>query len=106
MLAFNLNKWLQLIGRDADNPFHWEEVQTSRFKHLYIATRLVETGRKTVIRFAANYPYQEYFNRLMSRLRKVVFREGMLQSVIIEILFRAIRNWFTGSLTNHSPISP
>jgi len=46
MLAFNLNKWLQLIGRDADNPFHWEEVQTSRFKHLYIATRLVETGRK------------------------------------------------------------
>jgi len=22
-VAFNLNKWLQLIGRDADNPFHW-----------------------------------------------------------------------------------
>lgn len=82
MLAFNLNKWLQLIGRDAENQYHWEEIQTSRFKHLYIATRLVETGRKTIIRFAANYPYQEYFNRLMYRLRKVVHHEGVLQSVI------------------------
>jgi hypothetical protein len=82
MLAFNLNKWLQLIGRDTENPYHWEEIRTSRFKHLYVAAKIVETGRKTIIRFAANYPYQEYFHRLIGRLRKIVYREGALHGVI------------------------
>ena len=82
MLAFNLNKWLQLIGRPEGEPFHWEEIRTSRFKHLYIASRIVETGRKTIIRFAEDYPYKEYFNRLIQRLRRIVYKEGALQSVI------------------------
>lgn len=82
MLAFNLNKWLQLIGRIEGEQFHWEEIQTSRFKHLYIASRIVETGRKTIIRFASDYPYKEYFNRLIHRLRRIVYKEGKIQKVI------------------------
>jgi hypothetical protein len=82
MLAFNLNKWLQLIGRQEDRPFHWEEIRTSRFKHLYVASRVTETGRKTIIRFANDYPYKDYFERLIERLRRIVYKEGIIQSVI------------------------
>jgi hypothetical protein len=82
ILAFNLNKWLQLIGRQEDKAFHWEEIRTSRYKHLYIATKMVETGHRIIIRFAADYPYKEYFNRLIDRLRKVRFDPGVIQGVI------------------------
>jgi hypothetical protein len=82
LLAFNLNKWLQLIGRIEGERFHWEEIKTSRFKHLYIACRIVETGRKTIIRFSSDYPYKEYFNRLIQRLRRIVYKEGAIQNII------------------------
>jgi hypothetical protein len=82
MLAFNLNKWLQLVARDEDKPFHWEEIKTARFKHLYIACRLVETGHRTIMRFAADYPFKEYFCRLIDRLRRIVFDPGEFKSVI------------------------
>jgi Transposase DDE domain group 1 len=83
LLAFNLNKWLQLIGRIEGERFQWEEIKTSRFKHLYIASRIVETGRKTIIRFASDYPYKEYFNRLIQRLRRIVYKEGDIQYVVM-----------------------
>jgi hypothetical protein len=82
ILAFNLNKWLQLFGRQEDTVFHWEEIRTSRFKHLYIACRLVKSGHRTIIRFASDYPYKEYFCRLIDRLRRVVFDPGEFKSVI------------------------
>lgn len=82
LLAFNLNKWLQLIGRLESERFHWEEIKTSRFKHLYIASKIVETGRKTIIRFSSDYPYKEYFTRLIQRLRRIVYKEGVIQIVV------------------------
>lgn len=90
ILAFNLNKWLQLIGREDDKPFHGEEIQTSRFKHLYIASRLVQSGRRTMLRFAADYPYKEYFERLIQRLRTIVFDPGEIQSVIARNLIPGV----------------
>lgn len=82
ILAFNMNKWMQLIGRKEDATYHWEEIKTSRFKHLYIASRIVQSGHRTVIRFAADYPYKGYFNRLMERLRKVVWTPGGITGVM------------------------
>jgi len=82
VLAFNVNKWLQLIGRKEKCVYHWEEIKTSRFKHLYIASRITRSGHKTILRFAADYPYQEYFNRLLDRLRKIVWKPGGILSVI------------------------
>jgi hypothetical protein len=82
ILTFNLNKWLQLIGRDENAPFHWEEIRTSRFKHLYVAGKLIEHGHGLFIRFAADYPYKEYLTRLLERVRRIVFERGAIQSVI------------------------
>jgi hypothetical protein len=82
ILAFNLNKWLQLFGRDEQSAFHWEEIRTSRFKHLYIACRIAKSGHKTLLRFAANFPYQEYLSRLIDRLRQVVWDPGRIAAVV------------------------
>jgi hypothetical protein len=82
ILAFNLNKWLQLFGRDEKQVFHWEEIRTSRFKHLYIACRIVKSGHKTLLRFAADFPYQEYFARLIDRLRQVAWNPGRIAAVV------------------------
>jgi hypothetical protein len=82
ILAFNLNKWLQLFGRDEDLVYHWEEIRTSRFKHLYLACRIVTSGHRTLLRFAADYPYKEYFARLLDRLRRVVWEPGWVAAVI------------------------
>lgn len=82
VLAFNMNKWLQLIGRQDACVYHWEEMKTSRFKHLYIAARITKSGHRTLIRFAADYPYKEYFSRLMARLRAIVWDPGGLAAVI------------------------
>jgi hypothetical protein len=90
VLAFNINKWMQLIGRIEDATYHWEEIKTSRFKHLYIASKIAKSGHKTVIRFAADYPYQEYFNRLMNRLRRIVWEPGRISRVIERSLIAGV----------------
>lgn len=82
ILAFNLNKWLQLIGRQEGAVYHWEEIKTSRFKHLYIASRITQSGHRTIIRFAADYPYKEYFKRLLDRLRGIVWQPGRIVGVL------------------------
>jgi hypothetical protein len=86
LLAFNVNKWLQLIGRQEGAVYHWEEIKTSRFKHLYIATKIARSGHKTILRFAADYPYQDYFGRLLDRLRKIIWQPGRIVSVIEQTL--------------------
>jgi hypothetical protein len=82
ILALNLNKWLQIVGRKEDAVYHWEEIRTSRFKHLYLASRITRSGHRTTIRFAADYPYQEYFKRLVDRLRRIVWESGSFLGVM------------------------
>jgi len=81
-LAFNLNRWLQLIGRDEEKEFKTEEMNTSRFKHLYLACKVADSQHQTNLRFDEGYGYKEHFYRLMERIRSIVFSCGKINEVL------------------------
>jgi len=82
ILAFNMNRWLQLLGRDEDKEFKTEEMKTSRFKHLYLACKVADSEHKTKLRFDEGYAYQKHFLRLMERIRSIVFSCGQINVVL------------------------
>ena len=81
-LAFNLNRWLQLIGRDEEKEFKTEEMKTNRFKHLYLACKIADSEHRTKLRFDEGYGYKEHFLRLMERIRSITISCGKINEVL------------------------
>lgn len=70
-LAFNLNRYLQIFGREEMAPYHNEEMKTIRQRSLYISARIADHERRTQIHFGVEYPRQRWFTILMKRLRQI-----------------------------------
>ncbi len=82
LLSFNFNRWLQLIGRDEEKKFQSEEMNTNRFKNLYLACKVSDSGHRTKLRFDRGYGYKEHFHRIINRIRRIVF-EGEIINIVI-----------------------
>jgi hypothetical protein len=81
-LAFNLNRYIQLLGRDEGKPYHNEEMKTIRQTRLLISARIVDHGRQPVIHFGEEYPRKNWFNRIVERLRQIDINHKGLVPVI------------------------
>jgi hypothetical protein len=81
-IAFNLNRYLQIVGRVEKTPYHNEEMKTIRQRGLYLSARIVDHGRKTRIHFGSEYPRQGWFNSLMRRLRLIDIRRNGFNPII------------------------
>jgi hypothetical protein len=77
MLAYNLNCWLMLFNRepqvDAAELRH-TTLATSRLRFLFVAAKIWRHAGRTGVSYSDHYEERGVFERLMSRLRKIVPR--------------------------------
>jgi hypothetical protein len=74
MLAYNLNVWLMLFNREAnDTPESLKNttLSTARLRFLFIAAKVWRHSGRTGVSFSEHYEEKGLFRRLMERLRAI-----------------------------------
>lgn len=85
MLAYNLNCWLMLFNREEQakvNTLQHTTLATARLKFLFVAARIWSHAGRVGVSYSDHYPEQQLWDRLMTRLRALVAKEGGFDPVI------------------------
>ena len=89
MLAYNLNCWLMLFNRepqaDADELRH-TTLATARLRFLFVAAKIWRHAGRTGVSYSDQYQEQGVFERLMTRLRRIVPRAQGYGPVMVPAL--------------------
>jgi hypothetical protein len=81
-MAFNLNRYLQLFGRDNNKEYHNCEMKTVRQTGLFISAKISDHAKQTIIHFGSEYPRRSWIDTIMKRLRRIDIKRFGLQPVI------------------------
>jgi hypothetical protein len=85
MLAYNLNCWLMLLHRDEGitcGQLQHTTLATARLRFLFLAARIWRHGRRVGVRYGDHYEEKSVFERLMTRLRRIVPAAGGFAPVV------------------------
>jgi len=75
MLAYNLNCWLMLFHREPQTTaeeLHHTTLATSRLRFLFVAAKIWRHAGRTGVSYSDHYEEKGVFERLMTRLRRIV----------------------------------
>jgi len=75
MLAYNLNCWLMLFNREPEADaaeLRHTTLATSRLRFLFVAAKIWRHAGRTGVSYSDHYEEKGVFERLMTRLRKIV----------------------------------
>lgn len=71
ILAYNCNRWLQLMALPAEQTYQRTQLRTSRLRWVFIAAKLVLHEGRRWIRLSQTFVEKELFQELMARLRSI-----------------------------------
>jgi len=71
ILAYNCNRWLQLMALPAEQTYQRTQLRTSRLRWVFIAAKLVLHEGRRWIRLSQTFVEKELFQELMERLRSI-----------------------------------
>ncbi len=71
ILAYNCNRWLQLMALPAQQTYQRTQLRTNRLRLVFIAAKLVLHEGQRWIRLSQTFVEQELFHQLMGRLRSI-----------------------------------
>lgn len=71
ILAYNCNRWLQLMALAPQQTYQRTQLRTSRLRWVFIAAKLVLHEGQRWIRFSQTFVEKELFQELMERLRSI-----------------------------------
>ena len=59
MLVYNL--FLMFKQEYLSGTEYWQQIKTFRLKYIFVAAKIVKTGRQTIMKISKNYRYKEVF---------------------------------------------
>jgi Transposase DDE domain group 1 len=71
ILAYNSNRWLQLMALSPQQTYQRTQLRTSRLRWVFIAAKLVLHEGQRWIRLSQTFVEKELFGQLMERLRSI-----------------------------------
>lgn len=71
ILAYNSNRWLQLMALPAEQTYQRTQLRTNRLRLVFIAAKLVLHEGQRWIRLSQTFAEQGLFHELMQRLRSI-----------------------------------
>ena len=71
ILAYNCNRWLQLMALPAGQTYQRTQLRTNRLRLVFIAAKLVLHEGRRWIRLSQTFVEKELFHGLMERLRSI-----------------------------------
>ncbi len=71
ILAYNSNRWLQLMALSPQQTYQRTQLRTSRLRWVFIAAKLVLHEGRRWIRLSQTFVEKELFQQLMERLRSI-----------------------------------
>jgi len=71
ILAYNCNRWLQLMALPAEQTYQRTQLRTSRLRWVFIAAKLVLHEGRRWIRLSQTFVEKEPFQELMEQLRSI-----------------------------------
>jgi len=71
ILAYNCNRWLQLMALPAEQTYQRTQLRTNRLRWVFIAAQLVLHEGQRWIRLSQTFVEKELFQELMERLRSI-----------------------------------
>jgi DDE family transposase len=80
ILAYNSNRWLQLIALSEKETYQRNQLRTERLRLVFVAAKLVVHEGRNWVRFSQSYGEQDRFHRLMGRLRSIKQTRGSYTS--------------------------
>ena len=80
ILAYNSNRWLQLIALSEKETYQRNQLRTERLRLVFVAAKLVVHEGRNWVRFSQSYGEQDRFHRLMERLRSIKQTRGSYTS--------------------------
>jgi hypothetical protein len=89
MLAYNLNCWLMLFNREAQEDvatLRHTTLATARLRFLFVAAKIWSHAGRTGVSYSDHYAEKGLFGRLMERLRGIVPRGGSFAPVLAGVL--------------------
>jgi hypothetical protein len=80
ILAYNSNRWLQLIALSEKETYQRNQLRTERLRLVFVAAKLVVHEGRNWVRFSQSHGEQDRFHRLMGRLRSIKQTRGSYSS--------------------------